>query len=102
MLKMEFIDELFVDKKIKDIETVIYSLKKGIPVYNIYIIYIEEKNKNMAEIMSSFDFCKKETESYRVIGLASGKAGANKLFSSIIEFWISSGNELRDFKEGII
>lgn len=99
---MEFIEDLFVDEKIKDIDTVIYSLKKGIPVYNIYVIYVENDTKDLAVIMSSFEFLKKEKKDYKIIGIARGKFGASQLFSNITQYWLSKGNTVSDFKEGIM
>ena len=38
---MRFIDDLFISA-IDDVETVIYSLKRGLPVFNIYLLCVGE------------------------------------------------------------
>jgi len=101
---MEFIEDVFIDDSIKDLDTVLYSLKKGIPVYNVYVILVDDKNMGWyAQIMSCSQFFinKSKFENYKVIGLAQSKEKANELFSSIMEYWIKKGNNLANFKKGI-
>lgn len=101
---MDFIENLFVDSSIKDINTVIYSLKKGIAVYNIYVICVDTKSDNIAHMLSSKRFFAEQNryKDYRIIGLASGKLGADRLFAQIIEYWVEKGMDISSFKEKII
>ena len=104
VIPLEFIENVFIDDSIKDLNTVLYSLKKGIPLYNVYVILVDDKNANWyAQIMSSSQFFINESkfENYKVIGLAQSKAKANELFSSILGYWLENDNELAEFKKGI-
>lgn len=100
---MDFIDDIFVDENVENLSTIIYSLKKGIPVLNIYLICVDNEAKNIAHIMSSSEyFNKKNTKKqYKTIGIAVGKYGANRLFSNIIEYWVEKGDSIGKFKENI-
>ncbi len=100
---MNFIENLFVDNNIKDFSTVIYALKKGVAVYNIYVIFIDENSNSLAQIMSSACFLKLNTnKNFKIIGVSSGEKGAQRLFSGIIEYCVKEGVSICDFKEFII
>ena len=84
---MNFIENVFVSG-IDDINTVIYSLKKGIAVFNIYLIVFDENGKGV--ILSSRQFFKDEKYSNMyVAGICSGKYGAYRTYSEIIKYAIS-------------
>lgn len=101
---MDFIEDIFVDDNIEDLNTIIYSLKRGIPVFNIYLICVNLKSENTADIMSSTEYFNKRNKNtqYKTIGIAVGKYGANRLFSNIIEYWVEKGNSIGSFKENIV
>ncbi|HCT65257.1 MAG TPA: hypothetical protein DIC60_08365 [Lachnospiraceae bacterium] len=101
---MDFINDIFVDENVENLNTIIYSLKKGIPVFNIYLICIDNMSENTAHIMSSSEYFSKinSKKQYKIIGIAVGKYGANRLFSNIIEYWVEKGNSIGDFKENIV
>lgn len=101
---MDFIEDIFVDENIEDLNTIIYSLKKGIPVFNIYLICVDIKSENTAHIMSSTEYFNKRNRNnqYKTIGIAAGKYAANRLFSNIIEYWVENGKSIDCFKENII
>ncbi|MGE4214511.1 MAG: hypothetical protein AB7E42_07015 [Anaerotignaceae bacterium] len=101
---MDFINDIFVDENIEDLNTIIYSLKRGIPVFNIYLVCINDGDENTAYIMSSNEYFSKwnKNRQYKTIGIAVGKHGANRLFSNIIEYWIEKGNYIGNFKENIV
>ena len=79
---MDFTDSIFVDGDIKDLNTIIYSLKKGIPVFNIYLICVERKSRHIAHIMSSGEYFSKRNVNceYKTIGIAAGKQGGLSAF----------------------
>ena len=99
-----FIDNIFVGKEIEDLNTVIYSLKNGIPVYNIYIICVYRSGRNIAQIITSRQFLKEigGKNDIKAIGIAHGKYSARKLFAEILEYWISAGKTVFDFRDNII
>lgn len=101
---MDFIEDIFVDENIEDLNTIIYSLKRGIPVFNIYLICVNVNTENTAVIMSSTEYFNKRNrdKQYKTIGIAVGKYGANRLFSNIIEYWVEMGNSIGSFKENIV
>jgi|GEM_PF-361555 len=101
---MDFIDDIFVDENVENLNTIIYSLEKGIPVFNIYLICVDNMAENIAHIMSSSEYFNKTNikKQYKTIGIAVGKYGANRLFSNIIEYWVEKGNGIGNFKENIV
>lgn len=101
---MDFIEDIFVDENIEDLNTIIYSLKRGIPVFNIYLICVNVNSANTAQIMSSTEYFNKRNinTKYKTIGIAAGKYAANRLFSNIIEYWIENGKSIDSFKENIV
>lgn len=101
---MDFIDDIFVGEDVEDLNTIIYSLKRGIPVFNIYLICINTKSKHIACIMPSSEYFNERNKNshYKTIGIAVGKFGANQLFYQIMKYWVSTGNSIGNFKENII
>ena len=51
---MKLIDNLFVAENVTDLETVVYSLRRSIPVLHLYCIVLFE-DKNRLEILTSRD-----------------------------------------------
>ena len=67
---MNFIENVFVSE-IDDINTVVYSLKRNIPVFKVYIILIDENSKSV--ILSSFEYFKNdEYKNMYAAGICSG------------------------------
>lgn len=84
---MKFIENVFVSENVDDIETVIYSLKKNIPVFNVYCICIDFNSKNIFEILSSRELLGKRNikKEYYIAGIAMGKYDAYVLVKEIFE-----------------
>jgi len=81
---MKFIENVFVSG-IDDMETVIYSFKKGIAVFNIYLVAVSENNNGI--IMSSCEFFKNENyKDMYIAAICSGKYNAYRTYTSIVEY----------------
>ena len=99
---MRFIENVFVSENIQDINTVFYSLKRNIPVFNIYLIYIDKSGK--CEISSSTHFLEgyEKNKEKTVCGAALGKRDAYALFAQIVEYSLSKGWKADDIGKNIL
>ena len=102
---MKYIEHLFVGGSVKDLDTILYSLHKNIPVFHLYCIclfYAEKRNH--VEIMSSKEVCKKryQQKNFVVIGIAYGKAEAIDLFCYIIQQAAEKNSDLQRAEEWIL
>lgn len=99
---MRFIENVFVSDSIEDINTVVYSLKRDIPLLGIYVICTDESGK--CEIMPSAEFLGRfgKSEEKTVCGLASGKRAAYSLFADMISYGEKQGWKADDFGKNIL
>lgn len=77
MRQMELIDNLFVAENVSNLETVIYSLRRDIPVLRLYcIVYFADRNR--LEILSSRELFTPRYKGRRgvIAGIAMGRAEA--------------------------
>ena len=99
---MRFIENVFVSENIDDVNTVFYSLKRNIPVFNIYLIYIDKNGKceisSSAHFLDGYDKNKDKT----VCGAALGKSDAYTLFAQIVEYSLSKGKNACDIGKKIL
>lgn len=96
---MVFCKELFL--KVDNSDEIIDLLSKGTAVYDVYLLCVPEKGKNLLHIMSTYEALKEINTHYEyvVIGMAQGKQGAYELASEIIGQWIDKHNNLVGFKK---
>lgn len=101
---MEFIEDIFIGGSINELGTIIYSLKKNVPVLNIYCLCIKTEGKNLLEIMTSWELLKNKNENkkYIVIGIANGKMEAYDLAGYIFQFAEDNDWELNNFKSLVV
>ena len=92
---MRFMDNLYVGELIGDPSDVFDKLKNRIPVTGVYCICLSPSSRFYAEILSSRELFseKNRKKDYTVIGIAMGKPEAKEVFSTIVEDYISAGNE---------
>ena len=83
---MEIAEELFVAENINDLETMVYSLRKNIPMPRLYCILFRAL-KNRYEIISSWQLCKGSfpMQDGVVVGVANGKQEAYSLLAFLVE-----------------
>jgi len=88
---MRFIENIFVSESIEDLNTVLYSLKRNIPVFNIYIISSDENGR--LEVMPSAEYLGRfgKWEEKTVCGVAAGKLSAYRLLTEIIDYGTTQG-----------
>lgn len=100
---MDFIENIYVGENVDDLETVYYSLKRGIPVFNIYCICINNNSKNTFEIMSAKELFSKRNikKDYIIVGIAMGKREALSLLTYIIEDAIKKGVNILNIKKAL-
>lgn len=94
---MNFISELFVGGSVVDLGTIVYSLKRNIPVQNLYCICLFLDGKSHMEIIPSKGLChtRYKNKKFKVAGVAYGMAEAMDLFLYIINMAAKNG---RSFK----
>lgn len=72
---MEFLEDLFIGGNVTDVETIVYSLRRGIPVLRLYcIVYFEDKNR--LELLSSHELfhSRNKNRPAKIAGIAMGRA----------------------------
>ncbi len=100
---MNFIENIYVGESVDDLETVYYSLKREIPVFNIYCICINNNPKNTFEIMNTKELFSKRNikKDYIIVGIAMGKREALSLLTYIVEDTIKKGINILDIKKAL-
>lgn len=93
---MEFIEEIFVGESVKDLSTIIYSLKRGIPVFNLYCICLFSRENNPFEILTSRELFlpRNKEKNYLIAGIATGKREATDLFLYMVEHAAAAGRDV--------
>jgi hypothetical protein len=93
---MEFIDEIFVGESIQDLGTIIYSLRRKIPVFQIYCICLFDEPQKRFEILSTRELFSKKNRNrhYVIAGIAGGKAEAEDLFLYMVETALMAGKDI--------
>lgn len=99
---MELAQELYVAENIKDLETIVYALRRNIPVIRLYcIVFIDKKNR--MEIISSKELFtgRFSKEQGKIVGVAHGKWEATDLFCTMVEEIAKEGRDLTNPKAWI-
>ena len=71
---MELIENLFVGGNVSDLETIVYSLRREVPVLQLYcIVYFEDKNR--LELLSSHELfhTRNKNRPAKIAGIAMGR-----------------------------
>lgn len=100
---MQLIDNLFVAGNVTDLETVVYSLRRSIPVLHLNCIVLFE-DKNRLEIMSSRDLFHERNKNRPglIAGIAMGRRAAYDLLVFMTEEAVANGRDPADPKELIL
>jgi hypothetical protein len=100
---VKLIDNLFVAGNVKDLETVVYSLRRSIPVLHLYCIVLFE-DRNRLEIMTSRDLFHERYQNRPVLiaGVAMGRREAYDLLAYMTEDAVKNGRNPADPKELIL
>lgn len=100
---MNLIDNLFVAGNVTDLETVVYSLRRGIPVLHLTCIVLFE-DKNRLEILSSRDLFHERNKNRpaQIAGIAMGRRAAYDLLAFMTEDAVANGRNPADPKELIL
>jgi len=92
---MQLAQDLFVAENVTDLETVVYALRRNIPMPRLYcILYVFEKNRY--ELVSSWELCKGRFlfKNGVIVGVANGKREAYDLMAYMIEEVVKDGKDL--------
>lgn len=94
---MRLIDNLFVAENVENLGTVVYSLKRDIPVFRLYcLVYFADRNR--MEILSSKELFTKRHRGRKGIigGVAMGHHEAVDLLCYMLEEAAKAGRDLTD------
>lgn len=100
---MEWIENLFVGGNVTDLETIIYSLRRGIPVLHLYcIVYFADKER--LEILSSHELFQERNKNRpgKIAGIAMGRRETVDLLVFMAEEALKNGRNPGDPKELIL
>ena len=100
---MKLIDNLFVAGNVTDLETVVYSLRRSIPVLHLYCIVLFE-DRNRLEIMTSRDLFHERNKNRpaQIAGIAMGRRQVYDLLVFMTEEAVANGRNPADPKELIL
>ena len=100
---MELIENLFVAGNVTDLETAVYSLRRGIPVLHLYCVVLFE-DRNRLEILSSRDLFHQRNKNRpaKIAGIAMGRAEALDLLIFMAEEAQRNGRDFTNQKELIL
>ena len=100
---MKLIDNLFVSASVTGLETVVYSLRRDIPVLHLTCIVLFE-DKNRLEILSSRDLFHERNKNRpgQIAGIAMGRRDAVDLLRFMTEDAVKNGRNPADPKELIL
>ena len=89
---MRLIENLFVAGNVTELETVVYSLRRSIPVLHLYCIVLFE-DKNRLEILSSRELFRERNKNRpgQIAGVAMGKREAYELLAFMAEDAVQNG-----------
>ena len=90
---MELIDQIFVGAGVENLGTVVYSLKREIPVLHIYCICMEEGPKPSFVILSSRELFsgRYQRKKYKIAGIARGRKEAVEVLCYMYQEGLKEG-----------
>lgn len=93
---MEIIDEPFVGGSIEDVSTVLYSIKRGIPVAGLFCICFFMEKGGQLQILSSTELFSPRNKKKHIIvaGVAQGRREAQDLLLFLLETVVRKGYDL--------
>ena len=89
---MEFAEELYVGETVEALGTIVYSLRREIPIFRLYCIVLF-CDKDRMEIISSKELFTKKYEHRQkiLVGVAMGRQEAISLFAFMLEDALKEG-----------
>lgn len=93
-----FIEELFIGGSVKDLGTVVYGLRRRIPVHNVYCIALFLGEKPKVELISSRQLFSKKNEEKDIViaGIAYGRQEALSLLQFMVQEAAKEGKDLEN------
>ena len=103
IFSQRLLDEPFIGETVKDLPSILYSLNRNIPVFNIYLIISCSNSNNIFEIISSFEFVKKRyhQKDFKIIGIAGGKYEAYDIIRHILQIACDKNIQINDILSAI-
>ena len=94
---MEMIEDLFVGGSVTELETVVYRLRRHIPVAHIYCIVLFG-DRNRLEILSSKELFHQRNRNRpaKLAGIAKGRGEAYELLAYMVEMALEQGRDCSD------
>lgn len=101
---MKCIKNLYKDENLKNIDSVIAALGRKESVFNVYLLCVDKKSRNLVEIMSMREALAERNTKREItlIGIAYGRRGGYELLLKIIRGYVVSGSDIGEFKDKIL
>ncbi|WP_352399629.1 hypothetical protein [Anaerotignum sp.] len=92
---MQLAENLFVSENVTDLETVVYALKRNIPMPRLYCIFYNP-DKNRYETTSSWELCRGRFSQNTgvIVGVANGRRQAYDLVVFMVEEALREGKDI--------
>ncbi|MBS4960030.1 MAG: hypothetical protein KHZ62_04310 [Clostridiales bacterium] len=94
---MRFAKNIWSAEDMNDLATIVYSLRRNIPVLDCFLVCLSPNEKNYFEILSSEELVKERNQKkdYFVVGISIGKKEALQLVMRIFE---EAAEQMWDFR----
>lgn len=94
---MKLIENLFVAGNVEELETIVYSLRRNLPVLHLYCIVLFEDRQRL-EILSSRELFSQRNQNRpaQIAGIAMGKKEAYDLLVYMAEEAVAQGRNPAD------
>jgi RNase P protein component len=92
---------LTIDKCIENSAEIKAMLAEGTPIFDVYLICLDNQSHNLAEIVHTLEILKPSCSDRRllVIGMADGRNNAKRLLGDIMQQYLNAGGALENFKQ---
>lgn len=96
---MRIAEELYVAKNIENLGTIVYSLRRDIPVFRLYCLVVRTKRARLEIVSSKYLFQTKYANYAKtdgcIVGVAMGYQEALELLCFIVRQAVAEGHDLR-------
>lgn len=97
---MQIYKKIYLDENIKNEDEIFKMLSDGKIIYNLYLICIDKKSRNLFEIFESKEIFNpfNKNKEYIIIGMCYGKDKAFDILKNIFCEYINLGKDIKKMK----